>query len=66
MIEGATRLPRCEPIPDDVIGALTCGVDIGVMIGEVLDGLSRSNDGTNTAAEQAVAKRVNYRSEWPA
>ena len=32
--------------------------EIGRMIGEVLDGLSRSNDGSNAAAEQAVGKRV--------
>ncbi|MGI4955864.1 MAG: serine hydroxymethyltransferase, partial [Janthinobacterium lividum] len=32
--------------------------EIGVMIGEVLDGLARSNDGANAAAEQAVAARV--------
>jgi glycine hydroxymethyltransferase len=32
--------------------------DIGRMIGEVLDGLSGSNDGTNTAVEQAVGARV--------
>jgi glycine hydroxymethyltransferase len=32
--------------------------EIGVMIGEVLDGLARSNDGSNQAAEQAVASRV--------
>ena len=31
---------------------------IGRMIGEVLDGLARSNDGTNAAAEQAVGQRV--------
>eukprot|EP01037_Dinobryon_pediforme_P008899 gene8899-8988_t len=31
---------------------------VGEMIGEVLDGLSRSNDGTNTAVEEAVGKRV--------
>jgi glycine hydroxymethyltransferase len=31
---------------------------IGVMIGEVLDGLSGSNDGANTAVEQAVGARV--------
>jgi glycine hydroxymethyltransferase len=31
---------------------------VGRMIGEVLDGLSRSNDGTNTAVEQEVGKRV--------
>jgi glycine hydroxymethyltransferase len=31
---------------------------VGRMIGEVLDGLARSNDGANTAAEQAVGKRV--------
>ncbi len=31
---------------------------IGQMIGEVLDGLSRSNDGANAAAEQAVKRRV--------
>ena len=28
------------------------------MIGEVLDGLARSNDGSNDLAEQAVAARV--------
>ena len=28
------------------------------MINEVLEGLGRSNDGTNTAAEQAVGARV--------
>jgi glycine hydroxymethyltransferase len=32
--------------------------EIGVMIGEVLDGLARSNDGSNQPAEQAVASRV--------
>jgi glycine hydroxymethyltransferase len=32
--------------------------EVGRMIGEVLDGLSRSNDGTNTAVEEAVGKRV--------
>ena len=32
--------------------------EIGVMIGEVLDGLAQSNDGANAAAEQAVAARV--------
>ena len=31
---------------------------VGGMINEVLEGLSRSNDGTNAAAEQAVAQRV--------
>jgi glycine hydroxymethyltransferase len=32
--------------------------EIGRMIGEVLDGMAKSNDGTNAAAEQAVGKRV--------
>ncbi|MBC7799083.1 MAG: serine hydroxymethyltransferase, partial [Gemmatimonadaceae bacterium] len=32
--------------------------EIGLMIGEVLDGLSKSNDGSNDLAEQAVAARV--------
>ena len=32
--------------------------EIGAMIGEVLDGLARSNDGTHDAAEAAVAARV--------
>jgi glycine hydroxymethyltransferase len=31
---------------------------VGLMIGEVLDGLSQSNDGTNTAIEQAVSARA--------
>ncbi len=31
---------------------------IGRLIGEVIDGLSRSNDGTNTAAEESVGARV--------
>jgi glycine hydroxymethyltransferase len=31
---------------------------VGAMIGEVLEGLARSNDGTNAAAEQAVGARV--------
>jgi glycine hydroxymethyltransferase len=31
---------------------------VGLMINEVLEGLGRSNDGTNTAVEQAVGKRV--------
>jgi glycine hydroxymethyltransferase len=31
---------------------------IGQMIGEVLDGLAHSNDGANTAIEQAVGERV--------
>jgi glycine hydroxymethyltransferase len=33
--------------------------EIGRMIGEVLDGLAASNDGSNDTAEQAVAARVN-------
>ena len=32
--------------------------EVGMMIGEVLDGLARSNDGTNGAVEAAVARRV--------
>ena len=32
--------------------------EIGLMIGEVLDGLARSNDGGNDGAEQAVRARV--------
>jgi glycine hydroxymethyltransferase len=32
--------------------------EVGLMITEVLDGLARSNDGTNAAAEQAVGARV--------
>ena len=32
--------------------------EVGMMIGEVLDGLSKSNDGGNLAAEQAVGARV--------
>ncbi len=32
--------------------------DVGLMITEVLDGLARSNDGANDAAERAVASRV--------
>jgi glycine hydroxymethyltransferase len=32
--------------------------EVGLMIDEVLDGLSRSNDGSNAAAETAVAARV--------
>ena len=32
--------------------------EIGLMIGEVLDGLARSNDGGNSAAEDAVGVRV--------
>jgi glycine hydroxymethyltransferase len=32
--------------------------EIGRMIGEVIDGLAKSNDGTNTAIEQAVGARV--------
>jgi glycine hydroxymethyltransferase len=32
--------------------------EVGLMIGEVLDGLSKSNDGGNLAAEQAVGARV--------
>ena len=32
--------------------------DIGLMINEVLEGLGRSNDGTNAAVEQAVGARV--------
>jgi glycine hydroxymethyltransferase len=32
--------------------------EVGRMIGEVIDGLSKSNDGTNTAVEQAVGARV--------
>jgi glycine hydroxymethyltransferase len=31
---------------------------VGQMIGEVLDGLARSNDGSNAVVEQAVAERV--------
>ena len=32
--------------------------EVGTMIGEVLDGLSKSNDGSNLAAEQAVGARA--------
>ena len=32
--------------------------EVGRMIGEVLDGLAASNDGSNDAAERAVAERV--------
>ena len=32
--------------------------EVGVMIGEVLDGLSKSNDGSNLAAEQEAGARV--------
>jgi glycine hydroxymethyltransferase len=32
--------------------------EVGRMIGEVLDGLSRSNDGTNAAAEAAISRGV--------
>ena len=32
--------------------------EVGMMIGEVLDGLARSNDGTNTLIEAAVGARV--------
>ena len=32
--------------------------EVGLMIAEVLDGLAHSNDGNNTAAEQAVGARV--------
>jgi len=32
--------------------------EVGLMIGEVLDGLARSNDGTNAAIEAAVGARV--------
>jgi glycine hydroxymethyltransferase len=32
--------------------------EVGLMIAEVLDGLARSNDGSNEAAEQAVGARV--------
>jgi glycine hydroxymethyltransferase len=32
--------------------------EVGRMIGEVLDGMAKSNDGTNDVAEQAVGKRV--------
>jgi glycine hydroxymethyltransferase len=32
--------------------------EIGLMINEVLEGLGRSNDGTNTAVEAAVGARV--------
>src|SRR5271165_638043 len=32
--------------------------DIGLMINEVLEGLGRSNDGSNTAVEEAVGARV--------
>jgi glycine hydroxymethyltransferase len=32
--------------------------EVGLMINEVLEGLGRSNDGTNTAAEQEVGARV--------
>ena len=44
--------------------ATTRGFGVGrvprgrAMIGEVLDGLARSNDGTNAAAEAAVGERV--------
>ena len=32
--------------------------EVGLMIGELVDGLSRSNDGSNTVAEAAVGARV--------
>jgi glycine hydroxymethyltransferase len=32
--------------------------EVGLMISEVLDGLAKSNDGTNAASEQAVGERV--------
>ena len=32
--------------------------EVGLMINEVLEGLAASNDGSNTAAEQAVGARV--------
>ncbi len=32
--------------------------EVGLMIAEVVDGLARSNDGSNSAAEQAVGARV--------
>ncbi|MBV9248590.1 MAG: serine hydroxymethyltransferase [Acetobacteraceae bacterium] len=32
--------------------------EVGLMINDVLEGLARSNDGTNDAAERAVAERV--------
>ena len=32
--------------------------EVGLMIDEVLEGLARSNDGTNAAAEAAVGARV--------
>ncbi len=32
--------------------------EVGLMIGQVLDGLAHSNDGTNTVAEQEVGARV--------
>ncbi len=32
--------------------------EVGLMIGEVLDGLANSNDGTNAAVEEAVGARV--------
>jgi glycine hydroxymethyltransferase len=32
--------------------------EVGLMINEVLEGLARSNDGTNTVAEQEVGARV--------
>ncbi len=32
--------------------------EVGLMIGELVDGLSRSNDGSNTVAETAVGARV--------
>jgi glycine hydroxymethyltransferase len=32
--------------------------EVGRLIGEVIDGLSRSNDGTNTAVEESVGARV--------
>ncbi len=32
--------------------------EVGLMIDEVIEGLARSNDGSNETAEQAVAKRV--------
>jgi len=32
--------------------------EVGIMIGEVLDGLSRSNDGSNASVEAAIGARV--------
>ncbi len=50
--------PRQPGPPPPAASAPRSSARVGLMINEVLEGLQRSNDGANDAAEQAVAAKV--------